>query len=923
MRNPAQRNEFLENFFKNIFNIESADKLKSLLAKAVADPRNLSDIDIYQSLAQELAAKDGPINQFSKIWSSIMQIRRQRKELSNETATILHRLGYLGTCVSELSGLVTIGDTGKLVKNLFESGAVSGNVWVVHDDLGGLPAMLERGSEEEVGKFVFIDYKNPTRLDVPDSAADLVTLNQGLHHFPQHCIVPFLQEVYRVLRPGGLFIVREHDASGDLIPVLDLAHSIFNVVTGVSVTLEREEIRAFRPIIEWRRIIESVGLMDTYLYEMEKGDPTLDEMMCYVKGSLAAKERHFYSLENLSGKSSNSIKCGENKLLGDTKEFYAKSEHRVEALAKNLPNITLEIAKNFLGQLVNVLSKIKQRVNNHDLGLSSGQALVVQQLANQFLDPALEMAKVTQTVVDKAKITDSNFDIVPDELVILINGLMKKAEDGTATAPEMLLAGVFKDIKEMFNSEDEEEDRESVSHKNIDITANEVERLIQRLMVSQPSLQDLNNLQYSDFSHSAKLFIESNLGKKGNKLDSKILTESIYPYLDQYSWNKIEPALEEIIQHSEHNKFLLKNLTDPGSPWYQALIGLLSSKKVKFSGFGKTLASAAGLGSLIDMWKVAQQVRKEEDVPHQEAQLALKNSLTSKSRTMLTNATQLMLEDVGSEDISVESLLRCLKLSGLISRKGQGGEFTWFKLVEWLQVEYIQIFGESLHTVPWYRFPFSGMMKRYFYILYQEMKIVNRKHGLLKAGFSWAFFTDFVPGIVMSAIFGQLDLLALPIRAVLGDEYSEESVASQYEDAILVSNNSWEDLENSNIVATKIVDGLYMLKIPSLGNFTDAILTIAQETQNNKLLTISSHTEVQMKVSIPRENADKLKLALDQERGVNIMFDYKLPDTGTEEDNILHLCLCVKVVHLLDVIRKIGIDRESVYKIEQIYDYWG
>merc|ERR1719192_2125477 len=32
MRNPAQRNEFLENFFKNIFNIESADKLKSLLA---------------------------------------------------------------------------------------------------------------------------------------------------------------------------------------------------------------------------------------------------------------------------------------------------------------------------------------------------------------------------------------------------------------------------------------------------------------------------------------------------------------------------------------------------------------------------------------------------------------------------------------------------------------------------------------------------------------------------------------------------------------------------------------------------------------------------------------------------------------------------------------------------------------------------
>ena len=187
-------------------------------------------------------------------------------------------------------------------------------------------------------------------------------------------------------------------------------------------------------------------------------------------------------------------------------------------------------------------------------------------------------------------------------------------------------------------------------------------------------------------------------------------------------------------------------------------MGLLSSKEVKFTGFGKTLASAAGLGSLIDMWKVAQQVRKEEDVPHQESQLALKYSLTSKSRTMLTNATQLMLEDVGSEDISVESLLRCLKLSGLISRKGSGGEFTWFKLVEWLQVEYIQIFGDSLQTVPWYRFPFRRMMNKYFDILYEEMKIVFDKHGLVKAGFSWVFFTDFVPGVVMSFIFGQLGL---------------------------------------------------------------------------------------------------------------------------------------------------------------------
>ena len=112
MQNPVQRNEFLNLFLTNIFNIESIDKVKSLLAKAIADPRNRTDLDVYQCLAQDLASGDGPANQVSKLWASVQQVRRQREELANETATILYRLGYLGRA----DGLVSIGDTGKLVR---------------------------------------------------------------------------------------------------------------------------------------------------------------------------------------------------------------------------------------------------------------------------------------------------------------------------------------------------------------------------------------------------------------------------------------------------------------------------------------------------------------------------------------------------------------------------------------------------------------------------------------------------------------------------------------------------------------------------------------------------------------------------------------------------------------------------------------
>jgi len=80
-----------------------------------------------------------------------------------------------------------------------------------------------------------------------------------------------LKIVYRTLRPGGIFIFREHDAQPKVIPMLDLAHSIFNVITGVSIEEEDREIRAFRPLHEWRRILTQFGFEDTHLYDIQDG----------------------------------------------------------------------------------------------------------------------------------------------------------------------------------------------------------------------------------------------------------------------------------------------------------------------------------------------------------------------------------------------------------------------------------------------------------------------------------------------------------------------------------------------------------------------------------------------------------------------------------------------------------------------------
>ena len=51
---------------------------------------------------------------------------------------------------------------------------------------------------------VLFRYDNPAkRLDLPDGCADLITMNQGLHHLDQNGLLGFLAEVKRLLRPGG------------------------------------------------------------------------------------------------------------------------------------------------------------------------------------------------------------------------------------------------------------------------------------------------------------------------------------------------------------------------------------------------------------------------------------------------------------------------------------------------------------------------------------------------------------------------------------------------------------------------------------------------------------------------------------------------------------------------------------------------
>ena len=333
LKHGKLRAQFRDQFLVRIFNVEEPVALYNQICKVARDPRNKDDAACFEALVKLLEAGNGALSAARQGWKQVRQLRAQKVEFLRETGSVLAQLGR----IDPLVGYVSIGDHGKMVLDYQRSLGVQGKVWVVHDvnpddgkaaaakeqpeataaatsgktagrprvlkrESSGIPshassagssadltAVIERGSTRPVGEYVPIDYSRFDPLvQIPDGACDLVTMHQGLHHLPQGKIAPFLGEIYRILRPSGVFLVREHDATEELIPMLDMAHSIFNAVTGVPLADERVEIRAFRPILEWRRIIEAAGFVDAMVYEMEKGDPTLDEMMVYMKPATAS-----------------------------------------------------------------------------------------------------------------------------------------------------------------------------------------------------------------------------------------------------------------------------------------------------------------------------------------------------------------------------------------------------------------------------------------------------------------------------------------------------------------------------------------------------------------------------------------------------------------------------------------------------------
>jgi len=152
--------------------------------------------------------------------------------------------------------------------------------------------VLERGQLAKLGEFVPLEDYRPIPPDaIADASVDLVTVYIGLHHIEPSGVEPFLRSIHRVLRPGGLLVVRDHDVtSPEMDAVVSLAHTVFNIGLGETWAFNQAERRHFAPVETWVERIERVGFRDLGPRLYQELDPTRNALFALEKVDAAEEE---------------------------------------------------------------------------------------------------------------------------------------------------------------------------------------------------------------------------------------------------------------------------------------------------------------------------------------------------------------------------------------------------------------------------------------------------------------------------------------------------------------------------------------------------------------------------------------------------------------------------------------------------------
>jgi len=274
----ADRAQFLL-FLENVFHLYPEKRFHALISEVTA--QHATDGEIYRALAARLPEISPRLAAFTY---ALPALRKQKDEMAKQTADLLGDR-------RRATGYVEIGTTGRYLNGIRGHADVRGPVYVVNDaaPVYSVEDIMERGQLSKVGTYVDMgDYDGYDRGRIPPASVGLVTNFIGFHHAPKEKLEGFVQATWRVLKPGGRLIVRDHDVDGERMDAMvGLAHDVFNAGVGLTWEQNAAQIRNFRSLADLTRYLEAQGFHREPATRFQHGDPTRNALMLFSKPATA------------------------------------------------------------------------------------------------------------------------------------------------------------------------------------------------------------------------------------------------------------------------------------------------------------------------------------------------------------------------------------------------------------------------------------------------------------------------------------------------------------------------------------------------------------------------------------------------------------------------------------------------------------
>lgn len=262
-------------FLQVIFHLYPEDKFHQLIKEETTAGK--TDEEIYKSVQSKLKS----IKPFlSELTYALPALKKQKKEIVRQTLELLGG-------VKQINGYAEIGSTGRYISQLRKETKVTGPICLINDlaPTNSPGDIMERGQLGKLGTFVDINgYAPISNSIIPDTSLDVVTCYIGLHHCPVAKLDGFVKSINRILRPGGSFVIRDHNVkTPEMATFVSLVHTVFNVGLNETWEFEAKDFKNFKPADEWAAIIEQAGFKDAGKRILQDKDPSDNTLMLFTK----------------------------------------------------------------------------------------------------------------------------------------------------------------------------------------------------------------------------------------------------------------------------------------------------------------------------------------------------------------------------------------------------------------------------------------------------------------------------------------------------------------------------------------------------------------------------------------------------------------------------------------------------------------